>query len=110
MPKVISSPVKRFPGTVTLADPLTFPQSFAIEDAILAVKELGEKSTLLRYNAAWLAGILPCVEKWAIEGIPSSPTLDTFPTTPRTSSAKLIAWLVDEVMELYKEGDEVPND
>lgn len=33
MSKVIKSPVPKYPGTVTLYDPLSFPQVIAIEDA-----------------------------------------------------------------------------
>ncbi len=34
MSKVITSPVQRWAGTVTIADPLTLPQAAVIEDAI----------------------------------------------------------------------------
>ena len=34
MSKVITSPVKRWPGSVTLADPLTFPQYAAWRNAL----------------------------------------------------------------------------
>ena len=67
MSKVITSPVKRFPGTVTLSDPLTFPQSLAVEDALDAAQELGEVS-VRRQNYTVLPGLMECVEEWDIEG------------------------------------------
>lgn len=108
MPKTITSPVARFPGTVTLSDPLTFPQSFAFEDALNAARELGDNPSLSRANYAILPGVLACVEAWRLEGIPEYPTLEAFPSTPRKPIADLVAWLVNEIGALYREADNVP--
>lgn len=108
MSKTITSPVKRYPGTVTLSDPLTFPQAFAFEDALEAVKEARETGSPARIRFALLPGIIACVEEWHLDGFPSKPTLDTFPSTPRKSSAEIIDWLVGEISALYREADEVP--
>lgn len=122
MSKVISSPVLRFPGTVTLADPLTFPQSFAVEDAIAKVaacmtidpetnqRVFAEGKSLLVLNYAEAAGILPCVEEWHIKGFPEHPTLNTLVTSPRLSSARVYDWLWGEVTSLYNEAEEIPFD
>jgi len=39
MPKIITSPVDQFPGTVTLYDPLSLPMVIKIEESIYAAKE-----------------------------------------------------------------------
>ncbi len=39
MPKLITSPVDKFPGTVTLHDPLSFPMIITIEEAVAAAGE-----------------------------------------------------------------------
>ena len=109
MSKIITSPVKRFPGTVVLADPLTFPQANAFEDALVAVRELGDGISLTKQMYAWLPGILPCVEEWHLNsGFPERPALDNFPRTPGDPIARLVFWLVGEITALYKEADEVP--
>lgn len=102
MSKVITSPVKRFPGTVTIADPLTFPQAIAVERCIAAVRAL-ENPTLLEVNNVWVPAIDACVEEWHLEGVNGS-----IPATPRQSSAKLVAWLINEIGVLFAESEDVP--
>lgn len=108
MPKSIASPIKRWPGTVTLSDPLTYSQVFSWEDALAAVQAL-EQPTQARLNAALLPAILACVEQWQLERFPTAPTAGNFPATPAQSAARLIAWLIQEISSLYREADEIPN-
>lgn len=107
MSKIITSPVKRWAGTVKISDPLTFPQVFAFQDAIEAAKRA--ESSVMASNAAWLPGILACVEAWELENFPRNPTPETFPATPPGSSARLIAWLIGEIGGLFQESDPDPN-
>jgi hypothetical protein len=106
--KVITSPVKRFPGTVTLSDPLTFPQAIAFEDGLAAVRSDREAGSITKVRFALLPGVLACVEAWRLGNFPESPSVDSFPSTPRQSVAELIDWLVGEVSALYQESEEVP--
>lgn len=108
MSKVITSPIERFSGTVVLSDPLTYPQVFAFEDALGAVRELGDEATARRTYYAILPGILACVEEWHLEGVPAKPTRDTFPASPGDSAARLLAWLLNEVTALNDEAKNVP--
>ncbi len=106
MSKVVTSPVKRFPGTVTLADPLTYPQVIAWGEALDAARQ---EQTRPRINYALLPGVFGCVEKWALDGVPELPTPETFPSTPLVSSAQLLSWLVGEISKLFEEAEEIPN-
>ena len=108
MSRTITSPVRRFSGTVVLADPLTFDQLFAFMDSINSAREIGDNSA--RVNYAALPGILACVEAWHLVGIPDGVTLDTFPATPPVSVARLIGWLVEELSKEFDEAETVPND
>lgn len=109
MSKTITSPVERYPGTVVLYDPLTFPQAIAFEDAVNAADELRESNNVARIRFAVLPGILACVEEWHLGGeFPERPALDNFPSTPRVSTTQLIDWLIKEITALYRESDEVP--
>lgn len=106
MGKTISSPVERWPGTVTLYDPMTLLQEAAWEDAFLAARSAKSRA------GSWLAllpGILACVQEWRLEGVPERPTVETFPVRPREDAARLIAWLITEITELYREASDVPN-
>ena len=106
MGRVLQSPVKRWAGTVTVADPLTFTQFIAWNDALREAhqhKAIDEKpGDYLRYCAALLPGVLACVEKWELKGFSPSP----FPATPRDSSDKLLAWLLREIGAIASEGGE----
>ncbi len=107
MPKVLPSPVKRWPGTVTLAEPLTFPQYIAWRDAMAAaaayVVAKGDTAKQAEYDELVLAGLRPSVEKW---GLDSGFTPDPFPATPRLASSRLIAFLVAELSAIANEADE----
>jgi hypothetical protein len=108
MSKTIVSPVKRWPGTVRLSDPLTFPQVFAFQDSIEAAKEAD--SNVMQSNAAWLPGILACVEAWELDSFPKNPTPESWPATPPASAARLIAWLIGEIGDLFAEAEPDPNE
>jgi hypothetical protein len=101
--RTISSPVRKWPGTVTLADPLTFPQYLAWKDAIESA--LGIKDDYTRHSAALLPGLCACVETWGLEGL-GALTPETFPASPRRASDALLTWLVREINRGITEADE----
>ena len=114
MSKIITSPVEKFPGTVTLSNPLTFPQFLAVQDAVLGIQALrdepdGDTLTQERINFMYLPGLIGCVEEWRLENFPEEVTEDTFPVTPGVASNELIVWLLSEIISLYNEAEEVPN-
>lgn len=107
MSKTITSPVKRWPGTVTISDPLSYPQVFALEDAISARRQLPDDCSIFQANGAVVPGILACVEAWNLENF--SP--DPFPATPLNSAGRLVTWLWNELQVLFEEAEEaVPLD
>jgi len=110
MSKIITSPVKKYPGTVTLADPLTFPQAIAFEGMLDAVKTLNGDATQTKVNQVCLPGILACVEDWKLDNFPDAPALDNWPATPRVASATLVDWLISEITGLYGEAEPDPNE
>jgi len=110
MSKVITSPVKRWTGTVTISDPLNYPQALDIEAAISQATALPDGATRRQYNFTLLPAVLGCVERWDLQGLPAQVGVDSFPATPPTSSARLLAWLINEVIALYREADENPNE
>jgi hypothetical protein len=114
MSKIITSPVRRFPGTVTLAYPLPFPRYLAWKEA---VRNFGESSiaevALNDDNTpAVLPGICACVERWDIieskDTPPKQYTPETFPASPRLAAGRLIIWLMQEIIKIISEEDEAP--
>ena len=110
MSKTIVSPIKRWPGTVTIAEPLTFPQAQAIEDAIgLPTEEKlvdpKKRVWLSVSDKACLPAIMACVEKWELENFKPDP----FPASPRGASHKLIEWLFGEIYKVYIGEFDDPN-
>ncbi len=101
MSKTVSSPVKSFPGSVVLADPLTHPQLVAFQRAHRAVQEAGEDIVWAEQRLLLLPGLLACVERWELQGIPENPTPDTFPASPERAVARLLAWLIEEITHVW---------
>lgn len=111
MSKVITSPVKKWAGTVTLADPLTLPQAEAIESCLHEKTDgEGDIKFFTIDDKVHLAAVLLCVEKWELSDIPKNVTLETFPFTPRPASHQLIEWLWMELFKIYLGDAEVPNE
>jgi hypothetical protein len=97
-------------GSVTFHDPLTLEQEAAWEYAIADFQMAREKGGgLSAQNVALMPGILACVEKWELKDFPERITLTNFPMRPKEERAKLIAWLVTNIAELYSDSVTVPN-
>lgn len=123
MPKTVESPVGRWPGKVTLADPMTLPQVMAYEAALDEIaedregseflKRLGDGDTEVTWSSqndkAFVAAICACVEKWELKNFPKDVTPDTWPATPRGDSHALVEWLAQEINRIYLGEIEVPN-
>jgi hypothetical protein len=106
MSKTITSPVKRFPGTVTLPDFLTFPQAIAWEEAQADSEALRDgKTVFAKRMQALVPGFMAVVQEWNLENF----SLEPFQSTPRGAVIELCAWLIGEVTKLYDEAEEIPN-
>ena len=114
MSKTITSPVKRWPGTVVISDPLSYPQLLRFREALGATRTVKEDADgdpdWMAVNYAVLPGVMACIEEYHLQGFPEQVTLDTWPATPPVSSARLIAWLIEEINKLMAEADPDPNE
>ena len=113
MSKVITSPVQRWAGTVTIADPLTLTQAAVIEDAISGYEptEGNVKIIDLRINdEKRLPAVFACVEKWELSNFPEIVTLTNYPASPRLLSSNLAAWIFQEIIKVYFGEAEIPNE
>jgi len=119
MGKSIVSPVKRWPGIVVLQEPLGFPAYLAWKRALDAAEEhlggdaeakltVGDAAFVPEISEHILPGICACVQEWHLEGL-SALTPQTFPATPRKSSAALLIWLISEIAALITAEEEIPN-
>lgn len=110
MAHIITSPVKRFPGTVELPDYLNYPQYRAWQAAVVAARDARDRNRPAdpaadatweydadEYRHAFLAGVCAVVAVWHLTGLPDAPTPDTFPVRPANASADLFDWLVREI-------------
>jgi hypothetical protein len=130
--KTLTSPVKKWPGTIVLPDYLNMTQAIAWEDAIADARSLLPDiefeytednkidttkltpehfkylsvSQSLKYAEKMLPGILACVSEWNLEGLDAQ----NFPATPRQARIDLFIWLISEITKLYIDADEVPNE
>ncbi len=114
MPKIITSPIPRWTGTVTIAEPLTMPQALEIERCRAVEKEGLSKAPSENFKefrqALNMSGKVPviklCVEKWELENF----TPDPFPASPKNDIHKLIDWLCREIETVYFGDAFVPNE
>jgi len=127
--KEITSPVKKWPGTVTISDPLSLPQAVmfqhalresrdkliqGLEDAGVDVENAKDSDydkvnlSLSELNVIYIDAILGCVEEWSLDGIENPPK--SLPGTPSLSANKLVSWLIKEITTLFQEDEEVPNE
>lgn len=106
MSKVITSPVQRWAGTVTIADPLTLPQAQLIEAGLKQPDAaIGDRIWLSTIDEMKLPAVLGCVEKWELENFTHNP----FPASPRGDSHKLIDFVFSELMNVYFGEALIPN-
>lgn len=112
MSKVITSPSKRWAGTVTISDPLTLPQVELIEAGLeLPAGTDGDGRVFFTVlDKPHLPAILACVEKWGLSNLPEAVAADNFPMSPRKASHELIAWLFNEIYKVYMGELEIPNE
>jgi len=118
MTKEITSPVKKFSGTVVLLDPIPFPAFIEWKKSIDEAQKLkgsdealtnGEAISEPELTSALLPGLCACVVEWHLEGLPEHVTPDVFPATPRMASMRLMAWLLGEIAALIAGEEEIPN-
>lgn len=100
MSKVITSPIEKFPGTVTLYDPVPYPAYIAWEKA---VKEEGAVDDLTKQHALF-KGVKEMVEQWDIPNY----DINNPAATPRVPVIQLLSWLVVEIGKVIN-GDVNPN-
>ncbi len=111
MSKVIISPIERYKGSVTIADPLTIPQAQAVEAGMTKPEmDADGKVFLSVIDGLQLPAIIACVEKWELENIPANISIDNFPASPRKDSHKLIDWIYSEIQKVYFGELEIPNE
>lgn len=110
MARIVQSPVSRFPGSVTLADPLTLPQVIALEDAF--DQQEAQQQAGQRYRSRLFQPYVPVicsvVVEWNLENFPKTVTPETFPSSPRGATADLIEWLALEIANQYSGETQVP--
>lgn len=134
MSKIVTSNIKRFQGTVTLRDPMTFDMLARWQEAqsniAYANAALKEKHGITSENHSMPAYvseqfmmiarvmyplILEMVEKWELTNILPGVTVANFPNaSPRTGAASihaLVGWLITECQNIYiGSEDEDPNE
>lgn len=104
MGKKITSKIKGWKGTVTLADPLFLPHVLALRKSLREIDKLDEDSLFEEIVTIQLPALLGCIEDWNIKGR-DQPTAETYPITGTGESYKksveFITLLHKEVWALF---------
>jgi hypothetical protein len=108
MGKIITSPVARWAGTITLKAYLNYAERIRYEDARQAAQDLEKpiegkpgfvNIPVAKYNATYLPGLFAAIERCDIPALPDL-SAETFPATPNAAAAELFDWLRGEVASL----------
>lgn len=109
---IITSPVKKFPGTVEIYNQLTLPQVELIEecfDNLPSMKE-GGVVALTSLDKPRLAAILACVKEWKLENYPVPTSMETFTLSPRRATHQLIDYIFNHILLVYNGEIDIPNE
>jgi len=135
--KVITSPLERWKGTVTLADPLDMTQAMAIEDGLRlpehpeltklqeayddAVLDFGAESRqVMRAKkkldsfrlpyTLWDSQRIPAIQACVVSWDLEGFTRDPFPFSPREDTHRLVDWIFAELTQIYVGEKTVPKE
>lgn len=104
--KILTSPVKEFPGTVEFPDYLTLPQFSEYSDMSLSVKGKSAFTHALT--------MLPIQKKltgeWKIENLPKERDFSVEPFKPVYPLLLFMGWIHKEFMKLVTDEKDIPND
>jgi hypothetical protein len=107
--KAITCPVKRWPGTIVIAHPMTLPQVALFQRMWRELGELGDVSSLEQSAVLW-PGLRELILEWNIKNL-DLPSPDNFPGQPTKDVDEFFVWLFKEVLDAYQkaEGKESPK-
>lgn len=114
--KVVTCPVKRFEGTVTLCDPMTFQMVAKWEEVIATLRGIQKDAGgYAEIEKSLYPLVVEMVEAWNLANILPNVTAANFPNaSPGTGAASihaLIGWLITECQKVYNGNEEVdPNE
>lgn len=107
MSRTVTSPSTRWPGSVTLSDPLTYPQLIVWYKAVSEASKTSQDGSPVESDYAILRGVYTVVEKWDLQNwTATSP--DNFPATPRKYVIEMVSWLIDSINALVDEAEALP--
>jgi len=104
MGKQITSPVKKFSGSITIKDPLPYPDFIAWEKGFIAEEDRADKTNGEKESSMW-SGVLAVVEKWELQNFDP----ENIPATPRLAVINLLTWIVKEVGLIINEVEDIPK-
>ena len=103
----ITSPVKRYPGTVELPDAFSWDQLAQWATDIDAIPDNAPVPVMLR---AQLQAICNLGLSWHLAGIVERPQLTDIPTKPLMAAVELAGWLMREIGRAIYVEDGSPNE
>ncbi len=106
MGKVVVSPVKAIPGSITLISPVPLDPYL---DWVDTHSQLGESKRIKEQIAVMLPAVCELIEVASIEGLPANPTPADFgKLKPGAAAMELVIWLIGECRQIVAAEDN-PN-
>lgn len=120
MGKVVRVDSDQFAGVVEFPDFLTYPQLDRVEETIEAIGKLQRPVKLddgtevyyiplTKAHLLYLPILFDIVTKWDVTNIPTPPTLENFPATPKESVIPLVSQLIKALLDMRDKEVTIPN-
>jgi hypothetical protein len=105
MSRVITSPVAKYPGTITLVYPVPLDNYLDWMDANAAVMASDKTKDKIK---AYLPGACALIESAQVEGLAEHPGMSDFQKLTGPPSFEFVLWLISECQKLMRDEDS-PN-
>jgi hypothetical protein len=111
MGKTITCPVKKWPGTIVIAHPMTLPQVALFQRIMFDVQGMDKETLIMEWCADVWPAMRQLIEEWNIKK-PPFPDEDKFPGHPINAVDEFFIWLYKELLQAFNEAEseEIPKD
>ena len=108
MSRIITSPVQEFPGTVTISEPVLYPQYLQYRRLMVESDQAHTDGRFVDQEIAAWGALVACIETFDVPGFESNdPT--QFPASPRRAVIDLLQFIVGEVRKVIVGEEHIPN-
>jgi len=109
MSKTVKSPIEVLPGSITISQPVLYPQYVKYRRLMGESDQAHEDGdNVAQEYKAW-AAVCACLDAFDVPGFENRDP-EQFPASPRRAVVDLLLWALSEVNKVITGEETVPND